>query len=308
MTALAAAPVAGGPKALPRLREDLQLIDGGADFMGARRWLIHDPLQHRFVAIDHSCHAMLGLWRSGRTAEQLVEDAWSRLAETFDVADVERFAAFPASERPDAGGRGRRVAKLSCQRATTTRFDRLPHLHTYLFFRIPLFRPEPFLTATLDIVRPLGTRGFALLVTTLGLIGFYLVSREWESFCTTFADTFTFSGAGLLAVSMILVKLLHELGHGYAAVHYGCRVPVIGVAFIVGMPMLYCDVTDAWRLKSRRQRMTVDLAGILVDLAVGCVATFAWAFLPPGPEKNPCLLAGDGGLDLQSDHEPSTRS
>ena len=159
-------------------------------------------------------------------------------------------------------------------------------LHTYLFFRIPLFRPERFLRSTLPRVRPVATHGFALLILLTGAAGLYLVSREWDEFRATFAGVATLEGAAMMAVALIMVKLIHELAHAYVATAYGCRVPVLGVAFILGAPLLYCDVTDAWRLKSRKARFRIDTAGILADLAVACVATLLWAFLPPGIGKH----------------------
>ena len=47
-------------------------------------------------------------------------------------------------------------------------------------------------------------------------------------------------------------------------------------------PMLYTDVTDAWRLRVRRQRLIIAGAGIMVELGLACVALFVWAFLPDG--------------------------
>ncbi len=52
---------------------------------------------------------------------------------------------------------------------------------------------------------------------------------------------------GMLATvgMMSLSKVIHELGHAFAASHYGCRVPAMGVALLLGMPVLWTDVTDA---------------------------------------------------------------
>ncbi|NHW78486.1 site-2 protease family protein, partial [Escherichia coli] len=78
------------------------------------------------------------------------------------------------------------------------------------------------------------------------------------------------------------VKSLHELGHAFTAARYGLHVPAMGVAFMVLAPILYTDVTDAWRLSSRRQRMAIHAAGVIVELALASIALFAWALLPDG--------------------------
>jgi putative peptide zinc metalloprotease protein len=288
----AAAAVVGGqpgcapPRPLPALRQDLRLLDGPPDVTGAARWLIHDPLQHRFFAVGRAAHVLLRLWGEGRTADALVEEAWVRFSEPVTAAEVEHLSGFLLAngltvEAPGGGWRGFHTADDRRRRRLGSRL-----LHGYLFFRVPLVRPEPFLDATLDLVRPLGTRTCAGLIALAGLLGLYLVSREWEAFATTLAGVFTWQGAVLTALALPLVKLAHELGHAYVARHHGCRVPVIGVAFVLGFPLLYADVTDVWRLTSRRARIAVASAGVLVDLAVACLATLAWAFLPPGAAKS----------------------
>ncbi|WP_052700711.1 site-2 protease family protein [Methylocucumis oryzae] len=85
-------------------------------------------------------------------------------------------------------------------------------------------------------------------------------------------------------------KLLHELGHAYTAARYGCRVPVMGLAFMAMLPMPYTDVSDAWRLSSKQQRLAIGAAGMITEIALAIIATFAWNFLPDGPVRSAAFL------------------
>ena len=281
------APVASGVASIaPPLRQELELIAAAPDINGAQRWLIYDPLQHKFTAIGQGAHALLQVWGEGKTIEQLISDAWEHHSEALQPDDIAQFFQFLQASRltldgPDGGWRSLAMAAAKSRGSLATHV-----LHTYLFFRIPLLRPERFLRATLAFVRPFSRRGFGVFIAVTGTAGLYLVSREWDEFRATFSGVATFEGAALLSCALMLVKLLHELGHAYVATALGCRVPVLGVAFILGAPLLYCDVTDAWRLKSRWARLRVDSAGILADLSVASLATFLWAFLPPGLAKH----------------------
>ena len=38
------------------------------------------------------------------------------------------------------------------------------------------------------------------------------------------------------------------MGHAYTAKRFGCRVPTMGVALLVMVPVLYTDVNDGWKL------------------------------------------------------------
>ena len=96
------------------------------------------------------------------------------------------------------------------------------------------------------------------MIAVTGLIGVYLVSRQWEDDLSTYQDFVSLEGIDLGASTLAGIKSAHELGHAYVAVNYGCRVPTMGAAFMLLAPMLYTDVSDAWKLRDRRQRMFID--------------------------------------------------
>ena len=85
---------------------------------------------------------------------------------------------------------------------------------------------------------------------------------------------------------MVFVKSLHELGHAFTAKRLGCKVPTMGVAFLVLFPVLYTDTTNAWKLKSKYQRLKIVVAGIKVELYLALIATFLWSFAPEGIFKS----------------------
>ena len=69
---------------------------------------------------------------------------------------------------------------------------------------------------------------------------------------------------GLFMVSMVA----HELGHASASMRYGVPARELGFGLYVIYPVFYNDVTGAWRL-TRRQRLVIDLAGVLFQFLVG---------------------------------------
>jgi putative peptide zinc metalloprotease protein len=274
---------------LPWLREDLELRESFATADGSPMWLIYDALQHRYIQIDHATFKILSRWRLHRTIEALASDAGQvvgvevRDEEIDDLVEFLRTHHLLAAATPKdwqdlsgmAGRKGRLISVLA---------------HNYLFFKVPLATPESFLRRTLPLVEPLFTRAAALVILLIGLAGLYLVTRQWDRFIDGALALTSLSGAALLGVSLFVVKIFHELGHAYAAVRFGCRVPSLGVAFIMMTPMLYTDVTDAWRLTSRRQRLAIDAAGVIVELALAALATAIWAFLPPGTARDAAFL------------------
>ncbi len=68
----------------------------------------------------------------------------------------------------------------------------------------------------------------------------------------------------------LLAPVGHELGHAAACLRYGVAAGDIGFAVYFIFPAIYCDVTRAWLLP-RRQRVVVDVAGIVFEAGVGAV-------------------------------------
>jgi putative peptide zinc metalloprotease protein len=292
--------IAPGPQPqslpLPALREELKLIAGKKDASGEPTWRIYDPLQHRFIEVDAVTVAMLSLWHSAANAEELrreLETSKGMEVSTESIDGLIRFAHANFLTSEAVRGDWKSLAEQA-RRSQKSLGSWL--LHNYLFFRVPLAKPQRFLTETLPFMELFFSRWFHVVTAVLGITGLYLVSRQWDRFVNTFQHFFTFEGAILFACTLFFVKALHELGHAYTAVRLGCRVPAIGVAFMLMTPMLYTDVTDAWRLPSRRQRIKIDAAGVAVELMIACIATFLWSFLPEGKAKSIAFLLSTSSL------------
>lgn len=266
--------------ALPPLRDDLRLHRAAVDIDGARGWTIEDPLTQRFVEVDATVVAVFANWHCGWSA---AVDAMLRAQGTPPPSTDEWQAILAFVEQQ---GFGQPVPRQTFERVRRSRVAPPPWwkrlVHHYLFFKVPLARPDAFLRRTLPFVEPLFSRATLVAFVVAGLIGLHLLSRQWESFVGTFADLKSPMGMVLFALSLAVVKALHELGHGFTAVRTGARVSTMGVAFMVMMPVLYTDTTDAWRLASRRARIAIDAAGIAVELMVAVMATLAWTMLGDG--------------------------
>ncbi len=113
-------------------------------------------------------------------------------------------------------------------------------------------------------------------------MGLSQVVRRWDVFSASLVDTFNLTGLLSYGLAIFVVKLLHELGHAFSAKSYGCRVPTMGVAFLVMWPVAYTDTNETWRLTNRFHRLRVASAGIATELVIAIWATLAWALLPAG--------------------------
>lgn len=263
---------------LPPLRQELKLErDKTRD-----RWLLHDPVRGRFHAIGPVAFAALSQWDiiSPDRFIDLLNQKHPDL--DFGEEELRELTEFLLSEKLlDQKGQ-QDAERLAAHEAALRKPWHEQIIHKYLFFRIPLWNPQPFLDRTGPSVSRWFRPALFKTILVLGLIGLYFAARQWDSFVSTFLYFFTLQGFAFYALSLVILKILHELGHAYAARHFGARVPIIGLAFLVMFPILYTDTTDVWRVEERRSRTLINGAGIIVELCIAATSLLLWAFLPDG--------------------------
>lgn len=273
---------------LPPLREELALLPGPTLPDGQPSWTLHDPVRHLFFQIDWPSFEILSRWPLG-DAEAIAADIARETtlqARPDDVAALLEFLHQNQLLHTAPGQAGQLAAALARQRGSRIRWL----LHHYLFFRIPLVKPDGWLGRWANRLDFFYSPIFLRLTVAAGLLGLFSVYRAWESFSATLVDLFTWEGMLAYGLTLIGVKVLHELGHGFTAKRYGCRVPTMGVAFLVMWPVAYTDTNEVWKLTQRNQRLKVAAAGIATELTIAAWATLAWAWLPEGTPKSIAFL------------------
>ncbi len=274
---------------LPPLREELDLFPGPCAFDGSPTWTLYDPANQHFYRIGQLENEILAHWDLN-TPENICE----QLSEygLFDVGidDITQLLQFLAGHNL-LQVRGKEAVQRLVGQAKAAHHHWLTWLiHHYLFFKIPLVRPDRFLAKTYPLVRWVYQPAVFYLLVTLVLVNLYLLIDRWELFTRTFLHFFSAEGFIYYAVALMMTKTLHELGHAYTAHRYGCRVSAMGVAFLVMLPMLYTDASDAWKLASRRQRLAIGIGGIAAELGLAVLCTTLWHFLPDGPLRSSVFL------------------
>ncbi|MCL6376170.1 HlyD family efflux transporter periplasmic adaptor subunit [Pectobacterium brasiliense] len=280
-----ATPAAG----LSPLRDELILHAGPANRDGSPSWTLEDPLRGLYFRIGWAEMAMLSRWAMGNAA-QIVADVNQTSALTLDDSDVQYFNRFLQANSLTRVSGDEALAQFSRQveQSRVSIWRKL--LKNYLFFRIPLWHPDRFLSATLPWVEPFFSRTFLKLTLLVAVLGLFLAGRQWETFKHTFLHFFTLEGAALAGLTLCFTKILHEFGHAYTCKRFGARVATMGVAFLVMMPVLYTDTSGSWKLTRRRQRMAIGAAGMMTELVLAAWATLAWSFLPDGMLRSAAFM------------------
>jgi putative peptide zinc metalloprotease protein len=264
----------------PKLRMDLKVFRQEKEG-DLKRFVIKDLATEKFFRVSEYEYRVLKALDGTVSIEQAVEKLKSQ-GYFYELAD----AKLVMSKAEQLGLLlNTRYGTSEFQATAKKRMDsqkRTKQLSGVYFRYIPLFNPDNFLERTLwvfDLFVNKYTATFMLLLLPVAL---YFVVTGVESFKSVYLFFFNFNNLLILWTAIALSKLIHEFAHAYTAKHYGIRVPEMGVGILMFFPVLYSNVTDAWQLGDRRQRMAIAGAGIIAEAVIAILATFVWTFTKPG--------------------------
>ncbi|WP_248745500.1 biotin/lipoyl-binding protein [Pseudomonas sp. MWU12-2037] len=274
---------------LPSLRADLQLTAAAPALDGSPRWTLADPVRGRYFKLGVQAMRLLRHWSLGDPT-QVLQAANREPGLPLGDPELEQLLGFLRSHDLIASLDPQQRASYAWKAAASRQSLWQMALHQYLFFRIPLWRPDAFLNSAWPWLQRFGPRLLRYgLPATLGL-GVFLVSRDWERFLSTFPHLFSLGGAMAFGIALFFAKLCHEFGHAFMAKRAGCRVQSMGVAFMVMLPLFYTDVSDAWRINDRKARLLIGAGGVMAEMLLACIALLAWSLLPDGPARTAAFM------------------
>jgi putative peptide zinc metalloprotease protein len=163
--------------------------------------------------------------------------------------------------------------------------------------KLPLVDPDALLERwTPRLAWCAGPVGAALwLIVVLPALA--LAAQHWNELTHSLPER-VLSSSNLLVMLLVfpVVKLLHELGHGFAAKAWGGAVHEMGIMFLVFAPVPYVDASCASAFPQKQRRAVVGAAGMLVEVFLAALALYVWLLTEPGVVRaaafNVMLVAG----------------
>ncbi|MCG2584461.1 HlyD family efflux transporter periplasmic adaptor subunit [Massilia sp. TS11] len=266
---------------LPRLREDLSLYPAAPAIDGSPAWHLGDPAANKFYQLGWAAFEILTRWELGR-ASAIVAAVNRDTTLDIESEEVEQVLLFLRQHNLLEARTAADSAQLNAVVQARKMHWATWLVKNYLFFRVPLVRPMAFLDRFLHLTDIFWNRRFWMGLGAFALFSLYLVARQWDAFIHSFSGYQGWEMLLSFGVALSLAKVVHELGHAFAARHHGCKVPSIGVAFLVMWPVLYTDTNEVWKLPSKTARLQIGIAGIASELMLAVFATFLWVMLPEG--------------------------
>ena len=252
-------------------------------FRGVRWYVLQAPASSSYFRLNHAAYHFVAMLDGRRTVSQV----WRICTEAFGDA------------APTQG----EVIRLLCQLhgANLLQGDLAPDAealfkrhqqHVWrevksavgnlLFVRIPLWDPDRFLNRWVGAVGKAFSPGGALLWVGLVALGLAAVGGHLQALAAKASGVLSPANLPLLYLSLVLVKLIHEMGHAFACKHFGRKsgtggeVHQMGVTFLVFTPLPFVDASSAWALRNKWHRILVGAGGMLAELAIAAVAAILW--------------------------------
>ncbi|WP_301101417.1 peptidase M50 [Propionivibrio sp.] len=149
--------------------------------------------------------------------------------------------------------------------------------------KLPLIDPNVFISRWAPHVAwCFGPKGLLLWLAVV-LPALMLAGQNWRELTNNFSEQML-SSSNLLVMAFVfpIVKLLHELGHGFATRVWGGAVHEMGLMFLVFAPVPYVNASAASSFPSKTRRAVVAAAGMLVELFLAALALYVWLLVEPG--------------------------
>src|SRR3954465_5429352 len=249
-------------------------------YEGMTHYVVKDPLALKYFRFKIEEYYLLEQFDGNNTLQD-VKKAFERKyrPQTISIEDLTRFVA----QLHEAGIiqiDSPEQAKVLIRRRRKNRWKKFwGFMANILFIKIPIIDPERLLTGMYPYFRWIFTPYFVTASVGMMLAALTLVVSQWTTFSARLPDFQSFFNWHTIFyfwISLAIIKVIHEFGHGLTAKHFGGEVHEMGMLFLVLTPALYCDVTDSWLLPSKWKRIWISAAGIYVECFLASLATFVW--------------------------------
>lgn len=265
------------------LRQDLEASPAD-DSPGA--WTIRDPVRLTYFRVESAEMEFLRMLNGRLSLDSALQQLMRAFPEVqFAATNLAAFLTTAIRAGlliPAEPGYGPQLAATAEQERRSAVWRKLFSLISHRFRGID----PTVLLQTLDrrlgwIYRP----QVLTAATAFILIVACLVLSRWSQLMTELpavGELLTVQTLLSLGLAVVLIKVLHEIGHGLTCVHHGGECHELGCIVVGFLPLLYCDVSDSWRQRHPWRRMQVAAAGIAVELFIAAVFGLLWLASIPG--------------------------
>ncbi len=247
-------------------------------------WVIKDPISGDFYHYGDREYEVLSLADGHSVADTMLRCRDQPALASLSQAQLSHFLNDAIQKRL--------IQLPGVSAASTSRPGRRWWQHP-LAMRLPGISPTWILDRLLPLVAPLISTPALIGSVLLMVMALLTIMTRLTTLMNDIAESAlriaTPQGCLLVMGVIASAKILHELSHALTCRRLGGHVREMGVMLLVGIPCLYCDVSDAWLFDRRWKRIAVSAAGMWAELTLAAIATLLWAWTANGPIQDVCV-------------------
>ena len=259
-------------------------------FRGERWMVLQNPLSNEFFRVRPEVYEFIARLRSDRTVEEVWKECLEKFPETSPgqeqvvqlLAQLYHANLLHYEVAPDTAQLFERYKKRKQQELGFRWLN-------IMFMRFPLLDPDRFLLAAMPMVRWLFSPvGVILWLAVVGL-GVKTVIENFPALRDQTQGVLAPGNLFWLYCGLVILKTLHEFGHAFFCRKYGGEVHTMGIMLMIFTPVPFVDATSSWSFRSKRERVMVGLAGMIVEFFVAAIAAIIWSRTAPGILHSVCF-------------------
>jgi len=259
-----------------KLRTDL--VSSSTEVDGATVFNVKDPLRGTYFRLREPEHWLIHQLDGVTSYADLAERFREKYGFELKAENVEQFVDaleklyFLENSRSEQILSRTSIAGIQSE----SLFSRL------LFVKLKAVNPGRFLDFLTRLYRPWHSLpGFAFQALII-LVGLGVLFSHGSVFALGIYSIFNLASIATVILSFFILVFLHEFAHAVVCRYYGGEVTEMGFLLMYFQPCFYCDVSDAWLFKEKKQRLAVTLAGPYFQLVLVAIAAIVWRVTVPG--------------------------
>ncbi len=245
-------------------------------------FVIHDETTSDYFQIGVPEYALISLLDGKTSLHQAVEEVAGRLAgDALTIRDAIRIAQWLVESglatAVDEHGVRFHDADSWLKRSDSQAQQNVVASLNPLFLKIPLFNPQPLISAIAPWAGWLCSKTFAAVWLGVVLVAITLMLNRSTEILESTRQVFSPDAWAWLLGTLVALKLIHEFAHGLFCHRLGGQIRQAGIVLILLIPMPFVDVTSCWGFASRWKRIAVAAAGMYAEIFVAAVAAIMWS-------------------------------
>jgi len=276
------------------VRRRPDLVSNRQRYQGDGYWVVKEPVGLQYFRFHDEEFFILNMLDGHVSLQQIKDGFEQRFApQKITFGDLQQFigmlhrSGLVISNSPGQGKALRERGRIKNNKEMRGKFTNV------FAIRYRGFDPEKILNTILPWFGWIFTVPALLFFSLLLLAASLLLASQYETVYArlpTFQQFFAADRWLILAVTMAIVKVIHEFGHGLSCKKFGGECHEIGFMLLVFTPCLYCNVSDSWMLPNKWKRVWIGAAGIYVEMIMASIAAFVWWSTEQGTTLNDLCL------------------